>query len=161
MGNHSIDRVKEKQNDIKRNIEQKKDELNQLEQRKQSLLDSGTNIQNSDMDDETIKVVMELINQELEENSEMGKELSNEMQNDLSFLTEMKYEVNEMKESTEKNLNNLEQKKSILDKFKRANNIDSAISEMEDSKVQLDELNNNLIDTEKDLTETSQRLGML
>ncbi len=113
MRNHSIDKVKENQSNVKRNLEKKKDELSQLEQRKQSLLDSGTNIQNSNMDNETIRRAMELINQELEDNTEKGSELSNDMQGDLDSLTEMKNEVSEMIESTEKSRNNLEQKKSI------------------------------------------------
>lgn len=68
MGSHSIDKVKDKQCDVKRNIETKKSELSQLEQRKQSLMDSGTGVQNSNMDDEVKKQVMELINRELEMN---------------------------------------------------------------------------------------------
>lgn len=161
MGSHSIDKVKDKQCDVKRNIDTKKSELSQLEQRKQSLLDSGTEVQNSNMDDEIKKQVMELINGELEMNSDKGKELSSKMQDDLQSLTEMKIEVSEMLESTEDNRQKLEQKKSILDKFGLGKNIDSAISDMSSSENQLNELGDSLLGTEEELNDTSQRLNML
>lgn len=161
MGSHSIDKVKDKQCDVKRNIDTKKSELSQLEQRKQSLLDSGTEVQNSNMDDEIKKQVMELINGELEMNSDKGKELSSKMLDDLQSLTEMKIEVSEMLESTEDNRQKLEQKKSILDKFGLGKNIDSAISDMSSSENQLNELGDSLLGTEEELNKTSQRLNML
>lgn len=161
MGSHSIDKVKDKQCDVKRNIDTKKSELSQLEQHKQSLLDSGTEVQNSNMDDEIKKQVMELINGELEMNSDKGKELSSKMQDDLQSLTEMKIEVSEMLESTEDNRQKLEQKKSILDKFGLGKNIDSAISDMSSSENQLNELGDSLLGTEEELNKTSQRLNML
>lgn len=161
MGSHSIDKIKDKQCDVKRNIDTKKSELSQLEQRKQSLLDSGTEVQNSNMDDEIKKQVMELINGELEMNSDKGKELSSKMLDDLQSLTEMKIEVSEMLESTEDNRQKLEQKKSILDKFGLGKNIDSAISDMSSSENQLNELGDSLLGTEEELNKTSQRLNML
>lgn len=161
MGSHSIDKVKDKQCDVKRNIDTKKSELSQLEQRKQSLMDSGTEVQNSNMDDEIKKQVMELINGELEMNSDKGKELSSEMQDDLQSLTEMKIEVKEMLEDTKDNRQKLEQEKSVLDKFGLGKNIDSAISDMSSSENQLNELGDSLLGTEEELNETSHRLNML
>lgn len=161
MGNHSIDKIKDRQLDVKQKLETKKGKLNQLEQRKQSLLDTGTEVQGSDMDSNAIRTIMDLINKELEQNAEKGQELSNEMQNDFESLEDMKNEVGEMKEGTEQNRQKLENKKTILDKFGLGKNIDTAISEMENSQAQLNELGNNLVETEKDLSETSQRLGSL
>lgn len=161
MGNHSIDRVKDKQGDVKRNLDTKKEELSQLEKRKQALLDSGKDVQDSDMDESTKRLVMEQINQALEENAEKGNELSDEMQDDLDSLTGMKDEVSEMMESTEQERKSLENKKSILDRFGLGKNIDSAISEMNDSKIQLDSVNESLLEDEKELTEISHKLRNL
>lgn len=158
---HNIDKVKDKQGDVKRNLDTKKKELSQLEERKQALLDSGIDVQDSDMDESTKRLVMEQINQALEENAEKGNELSDEMQDDLDSLTEMKDEVSEMMESTEQERKSLENKKSILDRFGLGKNIDSAISEMNDSKIQLDSVNESLLEDEKELKEISHKLSNL
>ena len=158
---HNIDKVKDKQSDIKRNLDTKKKELNQLEERKQALLDSGIDVQNSDMDESTKRLVMEQINQELEENSEKGKEFSSEITDDLMSLEDMKQEISEMTESTEQERRNLEQKKSILDKFGLGKNIDSAISEMDDSKSQLENVHGDLIETEREVSDIARRLNSL
>lgn len=158
---HNIDKVKDKQCDIKRNLDTKKNELSQLEERKQALLDSGMNVQNSDMDESTKRLVMEQINQALEENSEKGKEFSSEMTDDLMSLEDMKQEVSEMAESTEQERKNLEQKKSVLDKFGLGKNIDSAISEMDNSKSQLENVQGDLIETEREVSEIARQLNSL
>ncbi len=158
---HNIDKVKDKQGDIKRNLDTKKNELSQLEERKQALLDSGMNVQNSDMDESTKRLVMEQINQALEENSEKGKEFSSEMTDDLMSLEDMKQEVSEMAESTEQERKNLEQKKSVLDKFGLGKNIDSAISEMDNSKSQLENVQVDLIETEREVSEIARQLNSL
>lgn len=158
---HNIDKVKDKQGDIKRNLDTKKNELSQLEERKQALLDSGMNVQNSDMDESTKRLVMEQINQALEENSEKGKEFSSEMTDDLMSLEDMKQEVSEMAESTEQERKNLEQKKSVLDKFGLGKNIDSAISEMDNSKSQLENVQGDLIETEREVSEIARQLNSL
>mgnify|MGYP004459733735 FL=1 len=158
---YSIDKVKDKQSDVKRNLDIKKEELNQLEERKQTLLDSGMDIQNSNMDEKNKRAIMELINKELEENSEKGEELSEDMQDDLDLLTEMKDEVTEMIESSKQERKNLENKKSILDKFGMGKNIDDAISEIDDSVVQLDSINDSLLKDEQKLNNISQKLSHL
>ena len=158
---HNIDKVKDKQSDIKRNLDTKKKELNQLEERKQALLDSGIDVQNSDMDESTKRLVMEQINQALEENSEKGKEFSSEITDDLMSLEDMKQEISEMTESTEQERRNLEQKKSILDKFGLGKNIDSAMSEMDDSKSQLENVHGDLIETEREVSDIARQLNSL
>lgn len=158
---YSIDKLKDKQNDVKRNIETKKGELHKLEDRKEALVESGMDIQNSNMDEKSKKVIMELINEELDENSEKGEELADDMQEDLDVLTEIKDNVAEMRESTEQEQKKLEQKKSILDKFGSSKKIDDAISEMNDSTVQLDSFNQSLLEDEKELNNTSKKLNSL
>ena len=111
---HSIDKVKDRQSEIKQNLETKKGELSELEERKQSLLESGIEVQDSDIDEDVKRNVMDLINQELEDNSEKGKEFSNEMGNDFSSLENAKQEVSEMSEGTEQERKKLEQKKLCL-----------------------------------------------
>lgn len=161
MANRSIDRVKDKQRDVQQNIETKKGELSQLEERKQSLLDAGMDVQSSDMDESAKRLVMEQLNAALEENSEKGKEFSAEMQNDLNSLTEMKDEVAEMREGTEQERQKLEGRRSILDIFGGGQKIDSALQEMDTSITNLDELNSSLLEDERELNETSQRLAGL
>ena len=158
---HSIDKVKDRQNEIKQNLETKKGELSELGEQKQSALEIGKEVQDSNMDDDAKRNVMDLINQELEDISEKGKELSTEMGDDFSSLEDAKEEVSEMSESTEQERRKLEQKKSFFEKFGHGKNIDSAISEMDDSQTRLDELRNSLLEDEKALTEVSHKLSSL
>lgn len=158
---HSIDKVKDRQSEIKQNLETKKGELSELEEQKQALLESGTEVQDSDIDDDVKRKVMDLINQELEDNSEKGQELSVEMGDDFSSLEDAKEEVSEMSEGTEQERRKLEQKKSLLEKFGLGKNIDSAFSELDDSQTRLDELRNSLLEDEKALTEVSHKLSSL
>lgn len=158
---HSIDKVKDRQNEIKQNLETKKGELSELGEQKQSALEIGKEVQDSNMDDDAKRNVMDLINQELENISEKGKELSTEMGDDFSSLEDAKEEVSEMSEGTEQERRKLEQKKSFFEKFGLGKNIDSAISEMDDSQTRLDELRNSLLEDEKALTEVSHKLSSL
>ncbi len=161
MAGRNIDRIKDTQKDAQRNLETKKGELSQLEERKRALLESGMDIQNSEMDDDSKKVVMELLNNALEENSEKGEELSREMNDDFANLENAKQELAEMSESTDEERRKLEGKKSVLDKFGLGGKIDDAIGKMDDSKQQLEGVRESLVETEKELSNISSKLNSL
>lgn len=161
MANRSIDKVTDMHNDVKRNLETKKSELEDLEKRKKELLDAGIAVQGSDMDEKVIQTIMGEINRSLEENSEKGEELSTEMTDDVKNLDDMKTDVQEMSKSAEDQKKKLEGKKSILDKFGLGKGIENAISEIDSNQVDLENLQNGLLESEHELNQISQKLNSL
>lgn len=161
MSKFSIDRSKGKISDIKHNIEIKKNELSKLQENKKALLDAGTDIQASDIDENVQRILMEKINSSLEENAEKGEELSNEMNSDFDSIETMKLETDESIKSNQKEKVKLEQKKALLERFGLGSYLENGISELEDNYTNLENLNENLIETEKELSEVSQKLSTL
>ncbi len=160
-GNHSIDKVRDTQADVQKSIETKKGELSQLEENKSKLLEAGREIQDSEMDDQAKRTVMDLINKELEANAEKGDEKSQEMTEDLQKLETSKEEVETMKEGSAAERQKLENKKGLLERFGLGGQLDSAISNMENQETELDNLHQSLIDDESELNRISQKLAGL
>ena len=161
MAGYSIDRNKGKVSDIKQNIENKKGELSKLEENKQALLDAGTELQASDLDEDVQQVLMEQINRALEENAEKGDEISDQMTSDVQDIEEMRQETQESMQSNEEEKSKLEQKKALLDRFGLGGALEEGISELDDNKMQLEEFMDDLMNTEQELTEVSQKLRSL
>lgn len=161
MSGFSIDRNKGKISDIKQNIENNKGELAKLEENKQNLLDAGTDIQASDIDEDTQKKIMDLINQALEENAEKGEECADAMTDDVKDLEDMRQETQESMQSNEQEKEKLEKKKALLDRVGLGGSLEEGIAELDDNRMQLDELMDNLSNTEQELNAVSQKLRAL
>ena len=157
----SIERNKGKVSDIKQNIETKRGELEHLEKTKEGLLESGMEVQGSDIDENAQRRLMAQINQALEANAEKGKELSAEMNSDAKMLDDMKVETQESTKSNLEQRKDFEKKKGLLDKFGLGDKMETAISELDDNKSQFDDLNQNLIDTAKELDSVANKLSSL
>lgn len=157
----NLERNKGKVDEIKQNIEAKKGELAKLEENKEKLMDAGTDIQGSEIDEEVQETIMEQINRALEENAEKGTELSGEMDSDARQLDELKQETSESISSNDEQKSKLEQKKALLDRFGLGGSLEDAISELDDNKQDLEEFNEELIETEKEMHEVSHKLSSL
>src|SRR5699024_9508890 len=83
---YDIRKTKSEIKEIKQNIEQKKNEVGRLEQQKQALLDSMTQVEGSSIEEEAKQVVHEAINHAIEANREKGEQLSSEMGRDAQTL---------------------------------------------------------------------------
>lgn len=114
---YSIDKTKHGVKDISKRIENKKNELSGLEKNKKELLEAGREVQGANLDANIVKTVMDAINSELDNNAERGKELSAEMNNDLSSLEDMKENTQDSIEENSKKQKSLEGKQKLLDKF--------------------------------------------
>lgn len=149
---YSIDNTKSKISEIKKNIETKKGELDDLEKDKQELLDAGLDIQNNeDLDDKTKRVVRESISQSLETLSEKGEELSSDMTEDYQALNKESQEVHKSMESNMSEQKKLENKKNILEKFGLGKGVENSINELQENQRDLE-------DTIQDINETTQEL---
>lgn len=157
----NLERNKGKVDEIKQNIEAKKGELAKLEENKEKLMDAGTDIQGSEIDEEVQETIMEQINRALEENAEKGTELSGEMDSDARQLDELKQETSESISSNDEQKSKLEQKKALLDRFGLGGSLEDAISELDDNKQDLEEFNEELIETEREMHEVSHKLSSL
>lgn len=161
MGNFSIDNSKRKVSDINKNIESKQSELKQLEKNKKELLDAATDIQGANVDKKTKRLVMEKINSGLEDNSEKGKELSEEMKDDFKNIESIRQDATDSAQSNLEQRKGLEKKKELLDKVGLGKHIDSAINELDENKTQIDELQKSLQEAEKKATSISSKLSSL
>lgn len=161
MASFSIDRTRGKVSDIQQNIENKKSELSQLEDQKKELLDAGTAVQDSDIDENVQKLIMEKINEALEDNSEKAQEISTEMNSDVSDIEEMKKETQESTDSNAKERGSIEQKKRLLDRFGIGSSLDSALSDLDDNKRNLDDLMGLLIETGKELDDLAGKFSQV
>ena len=158
---YNIDRLRGKVSDIRQNIENKRGEVSQLEKQKQELLDAGTKVQDSDIDESVQRTLMDQINQALEDNSEKAEELSDQMNADVSDIEEMKQETQDSMESNRVQRASIEQKKSLLDRFGIGSSLDSALSELDDNQVDLEEFMDSLIETGKELYDLAHRFSSI
>lgn len=157
----NLDRNKGRVSDIKQNIENKKGELTKLEENKEKLIEAGTDIQASDIDENVQKQILQELNLALEDNAEKGQDLSNEMNDDANDLEKMKQETLDSMGSNDEERKKIEQKKALLDRVGLGSSLDDALSELDDNKKDLEEFNESLIETEKEMHEVSQKLSLL
>lgn len=158
---YNVEKTKGKINEIKRNVETKKGELSDLEKNKQALLDAERSVQGADLDEKVQKTVMDVINNALEANAEKGQELSTEMNEDMSTLENMKQETQESLESSNSEKGKLEQKKALLDKLGLGQYLEQGISDLDDNKRELSGINEELIEAQREISETSTKLELL
>lgn len=158
---YNVEKTKGKINEIKKNVESKKGELSDLEKNKQALLDAEISVQGADLDEKVQKTVMDAINNALEANAERGQELSTEMNEDMSTLEDMKQETQESLESSKSEKGKLEQKKALLDKLGLGQHLEQGISDLDDNQRELSGINEELIEAQREISETSTKLELL
>lgn len=158
---YSIDRSRGKVSDIKQNIEQKRNEAKSLEDNKRELLDARLEIQDSDLDENVQRRLLQEIAEALENNSEKAEELSDEMNPDVTDIEDMKQETQLSTESNMSERSSLEQKKQLLDRFGIGSSIDAAISDLDGNRADLEDFMESLIDTGKELDDLARRFSTI
>ena len=158
---YSIDRSRGKVSDIKQNIEQNRNEAKSLEDNKRELLDARLEIQDSDLDENVQRRLLQEIAEALENNSEKAEELSDEMNPDVTDIEDMKQETQLSTESSISERSSLEQKKQLLDRFGIGSSIDAAISDLDGNRADLEDFMESLIDTGKELDDLARRFSTI
>ena len=158
---YSIDRSRGKVSDIKQNIEQKRNEAKSLEENKRELLDARLEIQDSDLEENVQRRLLQEIAEALEDNSEKAEELSDEMNPDVTDIEDMKQETQLSTESNMSERSSLEQKKQLLDRFGIGSSIDAAISDLDGNRADLEDFMESLIDTGKELDDLARRFSTI
>lgn len=161
MGGFRIEQVKNKETEIKSNIENKKKEYDDLSATKEKLMDAGFEVQSSDIDDNVKNTIMEMINAGLNENSEKGDKLSCEMNSDLEALQDLKDDTRQSLDSNLSETEKLQKKKEWLDKIGIGGVLDNSISELQENQKELENLTESMLETERELMDVAHRLNSL
>lgn len=158
---YNIDRSRGKVSDIQRNIENKRSEANALEENKQELLDSRIEIEDSDLDENVQRRLVQEIANALQENREKAQEISDEMNADVADIEEMKQEAQVSMESNVSVRASLERKKQLLNRFNAGSSLDAGLVDLEDNRMDLEGFMDSLIDTGKELDDLARRLSTI
>ena len=158
---YNIDRSRGKVSDIQRNIENKRSEANVLEENNQGLLDSRIEIEDSDLDENVQRRLVQEIANALQENREKAQEISDEMNADVADIEEMKQEAQVSMESNVSVRASLERKKQLLDRFNAGSSLDAGLVDLEDNRMDLEGFMDSLIDTGKELDDLARRLSTI
>ena len=158
---YNIDRSRGKVSDIQRNIENKRSEANVLEENKQELLDSRIEIEDSDLDENVQRRLVQEIANALQENREKAQEISDEMNANVADIEEMKQEAQVSMESNVSVRASLERKKQLLDRFNAGSSLDAGFVDLEDNRMDLEGFMDSLIDTGKELDDLARRLSTI
>lgn len=158
---YNIDRSRGKVSDIQRNIENRRSEANALEENKQELLDSRIEIEDSDLDENVQRRLVQEIANALQENREKAQEISDEMNADVADIEEMKQEAQVSMESNVSVRASLERKKQLLDRFNAGSSLDAGFVDLEDNRMDLEGFMDSLIDTGKELDDLARRLSTI
>ena len=162
MAKFSIESTRGKVKDIQGNIDSKKTELNNLEQRKQEIMEAHNDIDsNSKMDEHAQQVVFESLAQERQRISEKAEGLSKELDSDASMLEEMGQEVDDSTSDTESERKKLEQLKSTLDPIGLGASLEGGLSEMDDSLTSLQDLRTSITEASREVRNLQTQLGNL
>lgn len=158
MAGFKIEQAKNKQNEIKRNIENKENHLNELKENKEKLMEAGMEIQASDLDEDVKNTTMDLINSELKELAEKGKEASSDMNDDLKELEGIKESTQTTLDSNIKETESLEEKKAFLDKLGLGGRLEHAVSELQNNQKDLEDLKTSILEDENKLMDVAHQL---
>lgn len=158
---YNVEKTKNKIGEIKKNIEAKNSELSNLEKNKQELLDAGMSVQGADLDEKVQKTVMDAINNALEANAEKGQELSSELNENMSNLEDMKQNTQNSLESSKSEEARLEQKKALLDKLGLGQHLERGISDLKNNQRKLGDINKELIEAQREISNASKKLNLL
>ena len=159
MAGFSIEKSKQKITEVKRGVEEKKGKLEDLESAKQEALSVMTELSGANISEEAKEKSITVLKEELGEISEQGQEISDQLGEDLK---EYETEIQEIQEvRNEKELKNVEDKKSILSEIKMGGLMDSAIQELQNEERQLSELNQAAIEARKESEDLVKRAANL
>lgn len=154
--------VKKNQGEIKeiqKKLEEKKSESSSLEKHKQELLDAMTDIQGAKLDEKTVETVKEAINAALDANSEKGQELSDEMNEDIKSMEEMKQDTMESMSDAQKQKESIQRKQKLLDKFGLGSSLENASKGLDVNMQELSEINDEVIKTMRESMAIAQKLS--
>ena len=152
-------KIKGEVKEIKKNIEMQKGEVGKLEEQKQALVEAMMEVEGSNIDVDAKQVIHEAVNAAIEKNREKGKEISNNLGQEIKTLESNKQESQESMSDAKNEKKKLEQRKKLLDRFGIGGTLDSGISKLEANIQEIEGINEEIIQAMQELSQVSGKAG--
>lgn len=156
---YDVKKVKGEVKEIKKNIENQKEEVGKLEEQKQALVEAMMEVEGSNIDEETKQVIHEAVNGAIEKNREKGNEISQNLEKDIATLENNKQESQESMNDSMNEKKRLEQKQKLLDRFGIGGALDGGISKLDANIHELEGINEEIIQAMQELSQVSGKAG--
>lgn len=147
--------------EVQERLEQKKGELGKLEKNKQEIMEAMTSVFGANLDEKTQEIVHQALDDALEKNKEQGERFNNEMMEEFKRLEDVIQETDETRQSAIKEKNNLEGTQKKIESFGIGNLLDKGINELNDNISELESISDEARNVMRELSNVSQKLGML
>ena len=161
MSNFSLDSYAGKVSDIRGKVESSRSEVDKLKEKKERLLEAGTEVQGLDIDESVQSVIMDSINQNLESVSDQAKEKSSEIGEGISELEGMREETQDELDRTHAAYDKVGDIKGALEAIGFGGALDGPLSELSGQEAQLANLNETIIEAQQEAEQLSQELDSL
>lgn len=161
MSKFSLDSYSGKVTDVMGKVESSRGELEKLKETKEKLLEAGTEVQSLDIDESIQGVIMDSINENLESVSEQAKELSSDIGQDISELEGMREETQEEMDKTHTAYEKVGDIKGALDALGFGGALNGPLSELSGQAAQLANLNETIIEAQREAEQLSQEFDSL
>lgn len=161
MANFNFEKAHSRTGELRQSVENKKGIVEKLETTKKQINDARTEIEGSDISEESKEVIIEAFNEKREEISEQADQLSDELGSDLKELEDVIQEVKESQDSNQDEQKRLEQKKSLLEKLGMGAVMQESIDILKRDDSQLEDLIHAVIDARKEAEEAASRASRL
>lgn len=161
MTSFNLEKTGQKINETKRSIGMEKVQVENLTETKEQTLTAISELQGADISEEAKESAIGALNAKLEQVSEQGDKVSDELGEHLSELEDTKQEIQETIDSNQDQQKKLEQKKALLEKIGMGETMDKTLDILDNESNQLDNLLADTIEAMKEANEASMKAQML
>jgi len=161
MAGFSIEKSHKHLSELSKEVSSKKAMVEKLETAKAEVITARTEIEGSDISLESKEVAARVLEAKREQISEQGKEIGNELGQNLKEIETEKQDIQEAQESNKTQQKNLEAKNSILEKIGMGGMMDGVIGQLENEEKQLDSTMENAIELGKEAEDTTRKADAL
>lgn len=161
MAKFSLEKNHSRINELRQEVESKKEMAKKLETAKEELVTARSEIEGSEVSEETKEALAQSLELRREEVSEQAQEVGDEIGNDLSELEEMMQEVQSVEESNEAQQKSIENKMNILEKMGMGGMLENSLDILQNESGQIEELKNAIIEARKIAEEVAHTAGSI
>lgn len=161
MAKFSIEKNSSRINELRQEVESKKEMAENLKATKEELVAARSEIEGSEVSDEAKEAVAQSLELRREQISEQAQEVGDEIGNSLSELEEMMQEVQTVEESNKVQQKNIENKMAILEKFGYGGLLENGLDILQNESEQIEELKNAIIEARKSAEEAVHMAGQI
>lgn len=161
MAGFSIEKSRKHLSELNKEVNKKKATVERLETSKDEVITARTEIEGSDISEESKEVIAKALEAKREQISEQGKEVGSELGQDLKEIEAEKQEIQEAQDSNKTQQKNLEARKAVLEKIGMGGLMEDAIGQLESEEKQLDSTMESAIELGKEAENTTRKADAL